>query len=128
MIEPRLIDCLENKLKSDFGHKKMAKMSWISRIFKNISGPGPKSGTMDNIHELDHSTCGYIHVLEVHIYVYACKPKVLADPEPFKGKSGDIERFLADCQMNFEVFGQYFALNQFKIVFATSCFMGRACD
>ncbi len=49
----------------------MAKMSWISWIFETISGPGPKSGTMDNIHELEHITCGYIHVLEVYIYVYA---------------------------------------------------------
>ncbi len=60
-----------NQLKSDFGLKKMTKISWISQIFENVSGPRPKSGTMDNIHELEYSTRGYIHILEVHICVYA---------------------------------------------------------
>ncbi|SJL15338.1 uncharacterized protein ARMOST_18831 [Armillaria ostoyae] len=56
------------------------------------------------------------------------KPVMIRPPVPFEGKYDDIERFVGDCCMYFEVFTPYFQLHSQKVAFATSYFEGPAKD
>lgn len=57
------------------------------------------------------------------------KPILMKPPAPFKGDHDDIERFLGDCTMYFEIFQQYYQnIPSLMIVFATSHMEGNAQD
>ncbi|SJL16292.1 uncharacterized protein ARMOST_19812 [Armillaria ostoyae] len=56
------------------------------------------------------------------------KPVTIQPPLPFKGKYDDIERFIGDCCMYFEVYAPFFQLHSQKVAFATSYFEGNAKD
>ncbi|SJL04856.1 uncharacterized protein ARMOST_08227 [Armillaria ostoyae] len=56
------------------------------------------------------------------------KPVMIRPPVPFEGKYDDIERFIGDCCMYFEVFAPYFQLHSQRVTFATSYFEGTAKD
>ncbi|SJL01319.1 uncharacterized protein ARMOST_04639 [Armillaria ostoyae] len=53
---------------------------------------------------------------------------MIRPPVPFKGKYDDIERFVGDCCMYFEVFAPFFQLHSQRVAFATSYFEGAAKD
>ncbi|SJL16280.1 uncharacterized protein ARMOST_19800 [Armillaria ostoyae] len=57
-----------------------------------------------------------------------CKPDLVRKPEPFKGDPDDIDRFITDCQMYFQVHSAYMWLDPYRVAFASSYFEGRAKD
>ncbi|SJL15736.1 uncharacterized protein ARMOST_19241 [Armillaria ostoyae] len=56
------------------------------------------------------------------------KPVMIHPPVPFDGKYDDIECFVGDCCMYFEVFAPFFQLHSQRVAFATSYFEGIAKD
>ncbi|SJL11308.1 uncharacterized protein ARMOST_14711 [Armillaria ostoyae] len=56
------------------------------------------------------------------------KPVMIRPPIPFLGKYDDIERFIGDCCMYFEVYASYFQLHSQRVAFATSYFEEAAKD
>ncbi len=48
------------------------------------------------------------------------KPKILCNTKPYEVTLGDLDRFLADCQLKFEVYGQYYVIHPYRVVFAIS--------
>ncbi|SJL15094.1 uncharacterized protein ARMOST_18576 [Armillaria ostoyae] len=57
-----------------------------------------------------------------------CKPDLVRKPLPFTGDPEDIDRFIADCQMYFQVHSAYMWLDPYRVAFASSYFEGRAKD
>ncbi|SJL01489.1 uncharacterized protein ARMOST_04811 [Armillaria ostoyae] len=57
-----------------------------------------------------------------------CKPDLVRKPEPFRGDADDIDRFITDCQMYFQVHSAYMWLDPYRVAFASSYFEGRAKD
>ncbi|SJL04219.1 uncharacterized protein ARMOST_07580 [Armillaria ostoyae] len=57
-----------------------------------------------------------------------CKPDLIRKPKPFLGDADDIDRFIMDCQMYFQVHSTYMWLNPYQVAFASSYFKGRAKD
>ncbi|SJL08820.1 uncharacterized protein ARMOST_12191 [Armillaria ostoyae] len=57
-----------------------------------------------------------------------CKPDLIRKPEPFRGEPEDIDRFLTDCQMYFQVHSAYMWLDPHRVAFASSYFEGKAKD
>ncbi|SJL15506.1 uncharacterized protein ARMOST_19006 [Armillaria ostoyae] len=57
-----------------------------------------------------------------------CKPDLVRKPEPFKGEPEDVDRFMTDCQMYFQVHSAYMWLDPYRVAFASSYFEGRAKD
>ncbi|SJL18732.1 uncharacterized protein ARMOST_22332 [Armillaria ostoyae] len=57
-----------------------------------------------------------------------CKPDLIRKPEPFHGDPDDIDRFITDCQMYFQVHSAYMWLDPYRVAFASSYFEGRAKD
>ncbi|SJL08033.1 uncharacterized protein ARMOST_11392 [Armillaria ostoyae] len=57
-----------------------------------------------------------------------CKPDLVRKPEPFRGDADDIDRFITDCQIYFQVHGAYMWLDPYRVAFASSYFEGKAKD
>ncbi|PBK64637.1 hypothetical protein ARMSODRAFT_978890 [Armillaria solidipes] len=57
-----------------------------------------------------------------------CKPDLIRKPLPFTGEPDDIDRFIMDCQMYFQVHSAYMWLNPYRVAFTSSYFEGRAKD
>ncbi|SJL10460.1 uncharacterized protein ARMOST_13846 [Armillaria ostoyae] len=57
-----------------------------------------------------------------------CKPDLIRKPLPFLGDADDINRFIMDCQMYFQVHSAYMWLDPYRVAFAFSYFEGRAKD
>ncbi|SJL05725.1 uncharacterized protein ARMOST_09061 [Armillaria ostoyae] len=57
-----------------------------------------------------------------------CKPDLVRKPLPFNGDPDDIDRFITDCQMYFQVHSAYMWLDPYRVAFASSYFEGRAKD
>ncbi|SJL17403.1 uncharacterized protein ARMOST_20953 [Armillaria ostoyae] len=57
-----------------------------------------------------------------------CKPDLVRKPLPFNRDPDDIDRFIADCQMYFQVHSAYMWLDPYRVAFASSYFEGRAKD
>ncbi|SJL00662.1 uncharacterized protein ARMOST_03975 [Armillaria ostoyae] len=57
-----------------------------------------------------------------------CKPDLVRKPLPFAGEPDDIDRFITDCQMYFQVHSAYMWLDPYRVAFASSYFEGRAKD
>ncbi|KAK0421572.1 hypothetical protein EV421DRAFT_1975680 [Armillaria borealis] len=57
-----------------------------------------------------------------------CKPDLTRKPNPFIGDSDDIDRFITDCQVYFQVYSAYMWLDSYRVAFAASYFEGRAKD
>ncbi|PBK68976.1 hypothetical protein ARMSODRAFT_975294 [Armillaria solidipes] len=57
-----------------------------------------------------------------------CKPDLIRKPLPFLGEPDDIDRFITDCQMYFQVHSAYMWLDPYRVTFASSYFEGRAKD
>ncbi|SJL16841.1 uncharacterized protein ARMOST_20370 [Armillaria ostoyae] len=57
-----------------------------------------------------------------------CKPDLIRKPNPFLGDADDIDRFITDCQMYFQVHSAYMWLDPYRVAFASSYFEGRAKD
>ncbi|SJL16538.1 uncharacterized protein ARMOST_20064 [Armillaria ostoyae] len=57
-----------------------------------------------------------------------CKPDLIRRPEPFRGEPEDIDRFMTDCQMYFQVHSAYMWLDPYRVAFASSYFKGKAKD
>ncbi|KAK0453506.1 hypothetical protein EV421DRAFT_1956368 [Armillaria borealis] len=57
-----------------------------------------------------------------------CKPDLARKPNPFIGDSDDIDRFITDCQVYFQVYSAYLWLDSYRVAFAASYFEGRAKD
>ncbi|PBK58702.1 hypothetical protein ARMSODRAFT_983621 [Armillaria solidipes] len=55
-----------------------------------------------------------------------CKPDLIRKPHPFKGDVDDIDRFLTNCEMYFQVHSAYMWLNPHRVAFASSHFEDRA--
>ncbi|SJL18801.1 uncharacterized protein ARMOST_22402 [Armillaria ostoyae] len=57
-----------------------------------------------------------------------CKPDLVRKPMPFIGDPDDIDRFITDCQMYFQVHSAYMWLDPYRVAFASSYFEGKAKD
>ncbi|SJL13670.1 uncharacterized protein ARMOST_17118 [Armillaria ostoyae] len=57
-----------------------------------------------------------------------CKPDLIRKPNPFLGDPDDIDRFIMDCQMYFQVHSAYMWLDPYRVAFASSYFEGKAKD
>ncbi|PBK76314.1 hypothetical protein ARMSODRAFT_969054 [Armillaria solidipes] len=57
-----------------------------------------------------------------------CKPDLIRKPLPFLGGPDDIDRFITDCQMYFQVHSAYMWLDPYRVAFASSYFEGKAKD
>ncbi|SJL16607.1 uncharacterized protein ARMOST_20133 [Armillaria ostoyae] len=57
-----------------------------------------------------------------------CKPDLIRKPNPFLGDPDDIDRFITDCQMYFQVHSAYMWLDPYRVAFASSYFEGKAKD
>ncbi|PBK62507.1 hypothetical protein ARMSODRAFT_980575 [Armillaria solidipes] len=57
-----------------------------------------------------------------------CKPDLIRKPLPFSGESDDIDRFITDCQMYFQVHSAYMWLDPYRVAFASSYFEDKAKD
>ncbi|KAK0430259.1 hypothetical protein EV421DRAFT_1936727 [Armillaria borealis] len=55
-----------------------------------------------------------------------CKPDLVRKPLPFKGEPDDIDRFITDCQMYFQVHSAYMWLDPYRVAFASSYFEDKA--
>ncbi|KAK0431934.1 hypothetical protein EV421DRAFT_1925346 [Armillaria borealis] len=57
-----------------------------------------------------------------------CKPDLIRKPLPFKGEPNDIDRFITDCQMYFQVHSAYMWLDPYRVAFTSSYFEDKAKD
>ncbi|SJL08330.1 uncharacterized protein ARMOST_11693 [Armillaria ostoyae] len=48
--------------------------------------------------------------------------KMIQTPKPFKGSAKDIDQFIINCEIYFEVFSLHFGHNLFKVACASSYF------
>ncbi|PBK67329.1 hypothetical protein ARMSODRAFT_1020804 [Armillaria solidipes] len=55
-----------------------------------------------------------------------CKPDLIRKPLPFKGDLEDIERFITNCEIYFQVHSTYMWLNPHQVAFASSYFEDKA--
>ncbi|SJL03632.1 uncharacterized protein ARMOST_06989 [Armillaria ostoyae] len=57
-----------------------------------------------------------------------CKPNLIRKSLPFLGEADDIDGFIMDCQMYFQVHSTYMWLDPYRVAFVSSYFEGRAKD
>ncbi|PBK70576.1 hypothetical protein ARMSODRAFT_974494 [Armillaria solidipes] len=55
-----------------------------------------------------------------------CKPDLVRKPLPFKGEADDIDRFITNCEVYFQVHSAYLWLDPYRVAFASSYFEEKA--
>ncbi|SJL08409.1 uncharacterized protein ARMOST_11772 [Armillaria ostoyae] len=55
-----------------------------------------------------------------------CKPDLIRKPLPFKGEADDIDWFITNCEICFQVHSAYLWLDPYRVAFASSYFKGLA--